>query len=72
MITYVTSMEEHWSSRQYYFLHPRERGIYRVQALLAGQAKVFRRTKHFLASIYAGCIPYTQSGNGHFLAYIPS
>jgi hypothetical protein len=30
MIRNVTNMGEHWSSRQYYFLDPRERGLYRV------------------------------------------
>jgi hypothetical protein len=36
------SMEEEWSSRQYYFLNLRIRGLYRVRTLV-GETNVFRR-----------------------------
>jgi hypothetical protein len=69
-------MEEHWSSRHYYF---RERGLYKVQALLARQRFFVApnaSSRLFMQDVFRVGHPteYTQSGNGHghFLTYIPS
>ncbi len=72
-------MEEDRSSRYYYyyyyFLNPRERGLYRVRALLARQRffvapNAFSRL--FIQDVFRVGHPteYTQDGNGHFLAYV--
>jgi hypothetical protein len=51
-----------WSSYQYYFLNPRERGLYREPDQLVFHYS--ERTVHFLSSIYTGCIPCWTSCRG--------
>ncbi len=51
---------------QHYFLKPRDRDLYRVQALLARQGffAASYRTVHFLSSIFTWCIPCWSSCRG--------
>ncbi len=69
-LRYGGRMEQ--SSVLFTVLHPRQRGFYRIRALLARQRffTVPYRTVHFLSSIYTGCISCWSSFRGlNLLSY---
>jgi hypothetical protein len=48
---YESTIEKDWSSRQHYFRNPRERGLYRVRALLARQGFSVQNTNSYGFSV---------------------